>query len=311
MKGIALAGWAVLWGLRMASAQEDGPIIDVHLHAGTVINNRICPGAGILGLEHADGSPVCQTPLDPAPSKEALRTQTLEAMRRHNIVGVVSGAMVDVDDWRTAASDRIIPAIMPAGPPADLDSLRRLIAERRVAVIGEVNWQYAGHAPNSPQLDPLYALAEELDVPLGIHVAGLGGPIPTLRLAFGDPVLLEDVLMKYPRLRLYVMHAGYPFIDRMISLMRHYPRVYLDVSWIVWQMPRVDFHDYLQRLVRHGFGKRIMFGTDQVAWPGTIDIAVDSIRSAAFLSAEQKRDIFYNNAARFLRLEPHRRGADR
>jgi len=45
-----------------------------------------------------------------------------------------------------------------------------------------------------------------------------------------------------------------------------------------------------------------MFGTDQMGWPDSYDIAVDIIRSADFLSEEQKQDIFYNNAKRFLRL---------
>ena len=45
-----------------------------------------------------------------------------------------------------------------------------------------------------------------------------------------------------------------------------------------------------------------MFGSDQMIWPRTIDRAVDAVLSAEFLSDEQKRDIFYNNAARFLRL---------
>jgi predicted TIM-barrel fold metal-dependent hydrolase len=39
-----------------------------------------------------------------------------------------------------------------------------------------------------------------------------------------------------------------------------------------------------------------------MVWPWTIDIAIETIEQAPFLTAEQKRDIFYNNAARFLRL---------
>ena len=35
-----------------------------------------------------------------------------------------------------------------------------------------------------------------------------------------------------------------------------------------------------------------------------IEVAIDSITNAPFLSEEQKRDILYNNAARFLRLTP-------
>ena len=37
-------------------------------------------------------------------------------------------------------------------------------------------------------------------------------------------------------------------------------------------------------------------------WPGIITPSIRAIEEAPFLTAEQKRDIFYNNAARFLRL---------
>lgn len=47
-----------------------------------------------------------------------------------------------------------------------------------------------------------------------------------------------------------------------------------------------------------------MFGSDQMIWPGVIEPAIRSIEAAPFLTARQKRDIFYNNAARFLRLSP-------
>jgi predicted TIM-barrel fold metal-dependent hydrolase len=51
-----------------------------------------------------------------------------------------------------------------------------------------------------------------------------------------------------------------------------------------------------------GLGKRLMFGSDQMIWPEAIGMAVESIESADFLTDADKRDIFYNNAARFLRL---------
>ena len=37
-------------------------------------------------------------------------------------------------------------------------------------------------------------------------------------------------------------------------------------------------------------------------WPDAIGLAIDGIESADFLTEEQKRDIFFNNAARFLKL---------
>ncbi len=84
--------------------------------------------------------------------------------------------------------------------------------------------QYSGLAPNDPSLEPYFALAEELDVPVSIHV-GLGPPgaayagSPTYRMAHSNPLLLEDVLVRHPKLRLYVMHAGWPMLDEMVGLL--------------------------------------------------------------------------------------------
>jgi len=47
-----------------------------------------------------------------------------------------------------------------------------------------------------------------------------------------------------------------------------------------------------------------MFGSDQMSWPDAIGMAVESIQRADFLSEQEKRDILYNNAARFLKLTP-------
>lgn len=46
-----------------------------------------------------------------------------------------------------------------------------------------------------------------------------------------------------------------------------------------------------------------MYGSDQVRWPEMIGKAIEAIEEAGFLTSEQKRDIFSNNAARFLRLD--------
>ena len=52
-----------------------------------------------------------------------------------------------------------------------------------------------------------------------------------------------------------------------------------------------------------GFGKRVVFGSDQMQWPDAIALGVNAIESADFLSAEQKRDILRDNAVRFFRLD--------
>ena len=62
------------------------------------------------------------------------------------------------------------------------------------------------------------------------------------------------------------------------------------------------FYSYLRQIVDAGFGDRIMFGTDQGVWPELIERCIDAINEAPFLTSGQRRDILYNNAARFLRI---------
>jgi predicted TIM-barrel fold metal-dependent hydrolase len=55
-------------------------------------------------------------------------------------------------------------------------------------------------------------------------------------------------------------------------------------------------------MIDAGFEQRIMYGSDQMIWPDAIPISIASIQDAPFLNERQKRAIFYDNAARFLRL---------
>ncbi|HJS54789.1 MAG TPA: amidohydrolase family protein, partial [Chitinophagaceae bacterium] len=108
--------------------------------------------------------------------------------------------------------------------------------------------------------------------------------------------------VKHPKLRLFIMHAGWPMIDDLLAVLWTHPQVYVDVGVISFALPRKEFHKYLQRIVEAGFGKRVMFGSDQMVWPEAIEFAIESIETASFLTTQQKRDIFFNNAVRFLRL---------
>ena len=149
----------------------------------------------------------------------------------------------------------------------------------------------------------MFALAHEMDVPVLIHSEGVAGASTQFRIAHGHPALLEDTLVKYPGLRLYLENAGFPFLEEAIALMYRYPNVYAYLSTITWIIPRPVFYNYLRALVDTGLEERLMFGSDQMWFPEIIDLAIDAIELADVLTAEQKRDIFYNNAARFLRLD--------
>jgi predicted TIM-barrel fold metal-dependent hydrolase len=98
------------------------------------------------------------------------------------------------------------------------------------------------------------------------------------------------------------MQGGWPYVEDVKALMYAHPNVYVDIAVINWILPKEELYSYLKELITAGFGDRIMYGSDQMAWPQTIDVSIETINSANFLSLEQKEDIFYDNAAKFLGL---------
>lgn len=277
------------------------PIIDMHMHVYAADERWT-----LKVPNPANNQPMVAT------NEQAHMAATIAEMDRCNIVkAVISGDGGGYDAslrWKAKSPERFIVSYSFDDPSkANVEFIRKEAGAGRVHGIGEIGPQYEGIAPNDSVLEPFYSLAEELDLPVAIHI-GPGPPgaayvgFPKYRMALSNALLLEDVLVRHPKLRLYVMHAGWPLLDEMIGLLYAHPQVYVDVGVINWTQPRKEFHAYLRRLVDAGYGKRIMFGSDQMVWPEAISLAVEAINSADFLSQEQKTDIFYNNAARFLRL---------
>jgi uncharacterized protein len=310
-----------------AFAQERPPILDVHLHAVPADHHGPPPVAMCTPMERRawdpsrpygelfvalNADPPCPDPVWSPETDEAMIDQMIEVMERLNIVGVLSGPEPErVAAWMAAAPGRFIPALVLEfnGGSGDFspDSLRSLHAAGQLGVLGEVVNQMAGIAPDDERMEPYWALAEELDIPVGIHV-GTGPPgaiylgAEGYRARLHSPLTMEEVLVRHPRLRVYLAHAGYPMLDDLLAVLYAHPHVYVDVGVIVFYQPRADFYRYLRRIVEAGYGDRVMFGSDQIVWPGVIERAVAVIEEAPFLSEAQKRDILYNNAARFLRL---------
>jgi predicted TIM-barrel fold metal-dependent hydrolase len=166
--------------------------------------------------------------------------------------------------------------------------------------MGELGIQYAGIAVDDPRMTPFFDLSEEFDVPVLIHHHGTAGSSNDFRISLGHPEQLEELLVQRPKLRLFIETSGFPYLEETIALMYRYPNVYGDLS--LWKYPPRMADKYLRDLTDAGLGKRIMFASDQGLYPEVIDEMIDLVDSAEYLSDDQKRDIFYNNAARFLRL---------
>lgn len=326
---MALVSVILMVAVRGTGEDARPPIIDMHLHALGADANGPAPTAicaplaempvADTGASWRNGftawlkNPTCKEPIWGPKTDQEVMDQTLAILRRRNIFGVTSGPPPLLERWKQAGGDRVIPALwfgfMLQSVPTPAE-VRRFFTEKRHAVFAEVAIQYDGISPSDAMFEPYLAVAEELDVPIGIHV-GPGPPgalylpgIGSYRARLHSPLVIEDALARHPKLRLYLMHAGWPMLDDLLAVLYAHPQVHVDVGVISFILPRQEFHRYLQRIIEAGFGQRVMFGSDQMNWPLAIDAAIQAIETAPFLTAEQKRDIFFNNAARFLRLSP-------
>lgn len=274
------------------------PIIDVHLHTMNL---------GDLGPNPVTGAA-------PPQSVEDHVSATVDAMKRNRIVlGIVGGPLDQLGSFRDVGGARVWASPLFGSPGIDLTELRHLYQTGALKAMGEIVAQYEGLSPSGPELEPYFALAEERDIPVGIHTGlsfpGITRTAPRFRVSLGNPIHLEELLNRHPNLRVYIMHAGWPFLAETIGILNVYPQVYVDIAVLDWLRPREEFYGYLRELMKAGFLDRIMFGSDQMSWPDAIDLAVATIKSASFLSDEEKRAILYDNAARFLHLSEAERAA--
>jgi len=274
------------WSVR--DAKESGR----EYYVNTLTKNLYCNGKAFM-------SPT---------TDDSVMNETIKVMKKYNVYGVTSGEYTMVQKWKSAAPDRIITGLMFSPdmqiPP---DLLRRWFVTDSIKVLGEIVGQYSGITLSDSLMEPYLALAEELDVPVSVHV-GPGPPgiayagAPAYRAKYHSALVVEEALMKHPSLRVIIAHAGWPMIDDILAVLYAHPQVYVDISVICYGFPKKEFYSYLQRLIDAGFGKRICFGSDQMIWPQTIAEGIETIHKATFLTESQKRDILYNNAAKFLRL---------
>src|SRR3546814_9517903 len=106
------------------------------------------------------------------------------------------------------------------------------------------------------------------------------------------------------------MHSGAPYFDETVAIMREYPRIYADISFI--NNPRIvppqSFTTMMRALLDAGLGDRIMFGSDNA----DITVTRASLDALPFLNTAQKQAILHGNAERFFRIDvPHTARSER
>ena len=298
---IIIVGCLFLFGADKNSAPSR-KIIDVHFHAWL---------AKDIG-EKPRPNPVTGKIPDWKTDKEMME-RMLATLKKNNVVKVIaSGSLNTVRLFQLADPERIIPALnypdKQNNPLPDTLNFIRYFRENKFSVFGELGLQYDGKTLADPEFEPYLGICERLGIPIALHT-GMSFPnttytcCPKFRTYLGNPQLIEEVLVKHPRLKIQLMHMGYPYLQETKAIMNVYPQVYADMAAINWLRPVADFYSYLKSLIDAGFGKRIIYGSDQMAWEDAITLSIENVEKAPFLSEAQKQDIFYNNAASFYNIK--------
>ena len=285
-------------------AQSQTKIIDMHIHSYSSKDFGVRePASDSYGKKGSANA-------------EVHRIETFAAFKKWNIVkAMVSGNPESVEEWVAKDSNhRVIRGILIFSPDEyGMDSVKfeQLIKDKKIEVFGEIGAYYSGTTLSDSIWQPYLRICEKYDIPVAVHTGG-GDPggthswSPKARLKLGDPYLIEDVLVKYPKLRIYLMHnGGEEWHEHALRLMAYYPNLYTDIAVMLWVEPNTQrtVTEFLKNVKQAGYLNRVMFGSDQMVWPYAIEKSIKFLNSLTFLTKQDKEDIFYNNAAKFLKLK--------
>jgi predicted TIM-barrel fold metal-dependent hydrolase len=119
---------------------------------------------------------------------------------------------------------------------------------------------YQGFDPLSTAALEVCEAAEDLGLPILWHQGTTF--VRTAELRWALPLQIDQVAIRFPRLKIVIAHMGHPWIDDALVVVRKHPNVYADVSALhprPWQL-----YNALLSAVEYGVADKLLFGTD---WP--------------------------------------------
>jgi len=189
-------------------------------------------------------------------------------------------------------SSRLIPfaSINPYTISRPTEELERLVRDHSFRGL-KLYPTYQHYYPNDSMIYPLYAKAQELGIPVMLHIGS--SVFVGSRLKYGDPIYLDDVAVDFSELILIQCHSGRPFwYDKAFGLARIHENVYMEISGLPPQM-LLNYFPELERIA-----EKVIYGSD---WPGvpTIKENIQALKGLT-ISEDSKRKILGENAARLL-----------
>jgi predicted TIM-barrel fold metal-dependent hydrolase len=117
--------------------------------------------------------------------------------------------------------------------------------------------------PYDPIAWPIYEVIAEHKLPAIFHTghSGMGTGMPGgggIRLKWGQPILVDDVAVDFPDMKIILAHPSWPWTDEALSMALHKSNVYIDLSG--WS-PKY-FPPQIVRYANTQLGHKMLFGSD-------------------------------------------------
>jgi uncharacterized protein len=74
------------------------------------------------------------------------------------------------------------------------------------------------------------------------------------------PIVIDEIALRYPRLKIVIAHVGHPWFDEAIAVVRRHPYVYADISGLVTR--RWLLYQALVAAIEYGVAHKLLFGSD-------------------------------------------------
>ncbi|NDZ95902.1 amidohydrolase [Streptomyces sp. SID6673] len=180
-------------------------------------------------------------------------------------------------------------------PVASLRELTAVVADLPVsyAAVGPSFWGDGQYPPSDAVYYPMYAKCAELELPLCMNTGIPGPPIPG---EVQNPIHLDRVCVRFPELKLCMIHGADPWWDVAIRLLIKYPNLHLMTS--AWSPKRLP--ESLLHYMRTRGPRKVIFGSD---WPVLAMRRVVPEAEALDLPPEVLDNYLYNNAHDFFFAE--------
>jgi predicted TIM-barrel fold metal-dependent hydrolase len=157
----------------------------------------------------------------------------------------------------SAPSRRIGFMSVDPNSPDCLDEVQRCRFELGLVGI-KLAPNYQRFDPLGPQARAVFHLASELGLPIVIHQGA--SPIRDAPLRIAHPLLMDEVAIAFPRLRLVIAHMGHPWQRDTIVTIRKHPNLFADVSALIFRP--WSLYESLRLAVEWGVTDKLLFGSD-------------------------------------------------